>query len=100
LTYLCNIFTASRNTFFEYANCCIKTCIDFYNSLTSNEKRHIHPRGLGFLLERLTSVYFHAKQLHNKNMFLHIPLMTIDGNIHEILKKQYDEHGNPFWKKI
>lgn len=81
LTYVCNIFTLKREFFEEYMRLVVPACKAAYESVEKSQLKYIHPRFIGYILERFTSLYLHAIQLLGNKLAV-IPLMTLDGSKH------------------
>lgn len=84
--YLCNLFTLKTDIFVEYCNIIKNTVDKILETIPSDVFSSLHPRCLGYILERFTSSYLHAKTFSGSN-FIHMPLMTLNGEVHEKWEK-------------
>lgn len=59
-SYVCNIFILKARYFHEYCDIAFPTFVKMKQMLSDNELKDIHPRFMGYILERFTSMYLHA----------------------------------------
>lgn len=81
-TYVCNIFVLRKEMFFEYAKTVFPVFKELYKSIPQHSLSNIHPRFMGYILERFTSLYLTAYNLLGKKIAV-IPVLTIDANVHK-----------------
>lgn len=80
--YLCNIFTVKTPLFKEFGQVAFNALKELLETMTTNEKKELHPYWLAYIFERYTSCYYHALEISGKCHFLKIPLLTIEAEKH------------------
>ena len=81
-TYVCNIFVLKRELFMTFANIVFPTFKQLKQFIPDEQLKFIHPRFMGYILERFTSMFLYAFQMLD-HKFSVLPLLTIDAQIHE-----------------
>ena len=82
LTYVCNIFILRKDLFMTFSNIVFPVFKELSKCMTEEQLRMTHPRFMGYILERFTSIFLHAYQEMGFKIGI-MPLVTIDAHIHE-----------------
>ena len=80
--YVCNIFVLESSLFKQYATIIHNTIKKLIANISNDQLNKMHPRFMGYILERFTSCYLYAIQKIGKKIS-HVPLLTIDAHIHQ-----------------
>jgi len=59
-SYVCNIFVLKKELFHEFCSIAFPVFVELKSMLSDNDLKNIHPRFMGYILERFTSTYLHA----------------------------------------
>ena len=82
LTYVCNIFILQKDLFMTFANIVFPVFKQLTECMTKQQLKMTHPRFMGYILERFTSMFLHAYQDARHKIGI-MPLVTVDAHIHE-----------------
>ena len=80
-TYVCNIFILHKDECLDYSKNAFSVFKHLMNNLSLEQLNNIHPRFMGYILERFTSLYLTALNLMNKRIGI-FPVLTVDASVH------------------